>query len=190
MRFAAFLILIFLGAFTGTALAADVVAASDPSLSEVAKAIFDAVMQGQWWAAASLGVIFACAAVRRYVLPASWKTGTKGDIVGTVAAFVMAFAGALATVMLAPGATMTAAVALTAAKIGIAAVGGYTLVHKVVGWLASWGKMPAWAMSALRLAAMMVGSNAVAKAEAAGAAAVAAKPPTGMTGDSKIVEIE
>ncbi len=190
MRFAAILTLIFLGAFTGTALAADAVAASDPSLSETARSIFDAVMHGQWWAAAALGVIFACAAARRYVLPASWKVGTKGDVVGTAAAFVMAFAGAIATWAMAPGAVMTMAVILTALKIGATAVGGYTVVHKLASWLLATGKMPSWAAAGLRMIAMLVGSSAAAKAAAAGDAAVAASPPKGMAGDDKIVEVE
>ena len=96
MRFAALLVLIFLGAFTGTALAADAVAASDPSLSEVTKAIFDAVMHSQWWAVAAYGVVLACIGARKF-MPASWKTGTKGDIIGTATVFVLAFAGAIGT---------------------------------------------------------------------------------------------
>lgn len=189
MRFTALLILIFLGAFTGTALAADAAAAYDPSLSETAKAIFDAVMNSQWWVAASYGVILAMVGARKF-MPASWKEGVKGDVVGTAVVFVLAFAGSVATVMAAPGAAMTTAVALTALKIGAAAIGGYTMVHKIVGWLATWGKLPAPAMAVLKLLALMVGSKAIQKAEAAGAAAVAADPPKGMAGDGKIVEIE
>lgn len=189
MRFTALLILVLLGAFTGTALAADAVATADPSLSETARMIFDAVMHGSWWAAAAYGVILAMVGVRK-LMPASWKEGVRGDIVGTAAAFVLAFAGSVATVMVAPGAAMTTAVAMTAAKIGVAAIGGYTIIHKIVGWLGAASWMPSWAMSALRLVAMMVGSNAIKKAEAAGDAAVAAKPPTGLTGDSNVREVE
>ncbi len=186
MRFTALLILVFLGAFTGTALAAD---AADPSLPDAARAVFDAVVHGQWWAAAAAAVVLACAAARKY-MPATWKTGTKGDVIGVTTTFTMAFAGAVLAWAMAPGAVMTAAVCLTALKIAFAAVGGYTLIHKVAAWLVAWDALPPWALSAVRLLAMMVGSNAVKKAEAAGAAAVEAKPPTGMTGDSKIVEIE
>jgi hypothetical protein len=42
----------------------------------------------------------------------------------------------------------------------------------------------------LKLLASLVGSGAVAKAEAAGAAAVAADPPKGMKGDSAIDAVE
>jgi hypothetical protein len=189
MRFTALLILIFFGAFTGTALAADAVSATDPSLGEAAKAIFDAVMHGNWWAVAAYGVILAMIGARKF-MPEGWKAGTKGDVIGTAAAFVLAFAGSIATVMIAPGAAMTTAVLLTALKIGVAAIGGYTIIHKVLGWIAEAGFMPAWATSALKLIAAMIGSNAIKKAEAAGEAAVRAKPPTGMTGDAEIKEID
>ncbi len=189
MKFAALIILVFLGTFTGTALAASAVSASDPSLTDATKAVFDAVMHGQWWAAAALGVILACAAARKY-MPAAWKTGTKGDIIGTTMAFVMSFAGAIATWALAPGAVMSIGVIATAGKIGLAAVGGYTIMHKVASWLVAWGKLPPWATSVLSMLTMLVGSNAVAKAEAAGAEAVAANPPKGIAGDNVIVEVE
>lgn len=188
MRFFAVTILAFLFAFTGTAVAADAVA-TGPSMTEASKAIFDAVMHGQWWAAAALGVVLACAAARKY-LPAKWTDGTRGDIVGTAMAFVMAFAGAIATVMVAPGAAMTAGVALTALKIGVAAIGGYNIIHKVLGWLAAWGKLPAWTLPILKLAATLVGSKAIAKAEKLGDKAVAKSPPTGMSGGDKVVEVE
>lgn len=188
MRFAALLVLVFLGAFTGTALAAEAVP-SDASLFDLAKPIFDAVMHSQWWAAAALAVILACAAARKY-MPASWTEGTKGDIIGTAMAFLMAFAGAVATWAMAPGAVISFGVIATAGKIGLAAIGGFTIIHKVAGWLVAWGKLPPWAVAVLRMATLLVGSNAVKKAELAGDAAVIAKPPTGMTGDEKIVEVE
>lgn len=187
MRLIAVTILAFLFAFTGTALAAE--AASGPSMTDATKAIFDAVVHGQWWAAAALGVVFACAATRKY-LPASWTDGTKGDIIGTSMAFVMAFAGAIATVMAAPGAAMTAGVALTALKIGIVAIGGYNIIHKVVGWLVAWGKLPAWAVPVLKLLATIVGSKAIKKAEALGNKAVVKVPATGLAGNDKIIEVE
>lgn len=189
MRFTALIILIFLAAFTGTALAADALSSTDPSYSELAKAIFDAVMNSQWWAAAATGVVLACALARKY-MPAGWKTGTTGDIIGVATTFLMAFAGSLAMVLVAPGAVLTGSVALAALKIGAAAIGGYTVIHKVVGWLSAWGKLPPWATSVLSLLAMLVGSNAATKAKVAGDAAVVANPPKGMAGDDKIIEVE
>jgi hypothetical protein len=189
MRSIAAFILIFLGVFTGTALAATAATPDSGSLLDLAKPVFEAVMHGQWWAAAALAVVLLCALAKKY-MPDSWTAGIKGDIIGTAMAFVMAFAGAIATWALAPGAIMTMAVVLTAMKIGFAAVGGYTVIHKVVGWLAGWSKLPAWLAPILKLLAGLVGSNAVAKAEAAGDAAVAEHPSTGLAGDTKIVEVE
>lgn len=189
--FPAFLILIFLGVFTSTALAQGAVAASDPAIGETAKSVFDAVMHGQWWAAAAYGVILALIGARK-VMPASWKEGVKGDIIGTATVFVFSFAGAVGTWAFAQsaGAVMTGAVLLTALKIALAAIGGFTAIHKVVGWLAAWGKLPSWLVPLLKLLSSLVGSNAVAKAEAAGDKAVAADPPKGLTGDSKVIEVE
>ena len=178
--------LIALMVFTGTALAQN---AADPALSDVAKQIFDAVMHGQWWAAAAAGVIMLCAVARKY-MPAAWKEGTKGDIVGTVTAFLMAFAGALGTWAVAPGAVMSGAVLLTALMVGVAAIGVYTIVHKVAEWLVAWGKLPAWAVSLLKMVAFIVGSDAVAKAKAGGDAAVVANPAPGMAGTDGVIEVE
>ena len=191
MRFTAFLILVILAAFTGTALAAEAVTVADPSIFDAGKAVFDAVVKGQWWAAAACAVVFLMAVARKY-MPASWKTGIKGDMIGVGSTFMMAFAGAVATWAIAQpaGAAMSAAVVLTALKVGAVAIGGYTAIHKVAGWLAAWGKLPPWALVIIRALAAVVGSNAIAKAEAAGAKAVAAEPPKGMSGGDKIIEIE
>lgn len=189
MRFIALLALIFVGTFTGTALAQTAVATTD--FSSLAQGAFEAVVHGQWWAAMAGGVMIACGLALKY-LPASWTSGTKGDIVGTVTAFLLAFAGSIAAWAVTPGAVMSGAVALTAAKIGITAVGGYTIIHKVAAWLVASGKMPAWAEAILTLVTSLVGSNAVtvAKAEAAGAAAVAANPATGMAGGNTVTEVK
>lgn len=187
MRFTVLLVFLLLASFTGTALAAEAV--SDPALSDVTKAIFDAVMHSNWWAAAAYGVILACIGARK-LMPEAWKTGTKGDIVGVATAFLVSFAGAVGTVVVAPGAVMSAAVATKAFWIGVSAIGGYTVVHKIAGWLVGWGKLPPWAVAALKLLTLMVGSSAVKKAEAAGDAAVAADPPKGMAGDDTIREVE
>lgn len=189
MRFFTLLVLIFLGAFTSTALAAEAASTADPSVTEATKAVFDAVMHGQWWAAAALAVVVLGAVARKY-MPAAWKEGTKGDIIGTTMAFVMAFAGAIATVLAAPGAAMTAGVALTALKIGVTAIGGYNLIHKLASWGVASGKLPMWAMPIVKLLTSLVGSNAIAKAEKLGDKAVAAAPPKGMSGGDQIREVE
>ena len=177
MKFIASLILIFLGGFTGTALAADI--ANDPATSEALRQIFDAVVHGQWWAAAAASVIGVCAAIRRY-MPESWKAGAKGDMTGVALAFATAFAGAIATWAVAPGAAMSLAVLLTATKVGAVAIGGFTILHKVIGWLVAWDKLPVPVAAILKIIAALIGSSAVKRAEAAGRAAVAASPAPGM----------
>ncbi len=186
MKFIASLILIFLGCFTGTALASD--AMSNPATAEVLRQIFEAVVHGQWWVAAAASVVGVCAAVRHY-MPTSWKEGVKGDIAGVALAFTMAFAGAIANWAVAPGAAMSLAVLATAAKVGAAAIGGFTVLHKVIGWLMAWDKLPAWLKPVLTIVATVIGSSAVKKAEDAGDAAVAAHPAPGMAPD-KMREVE
>lgn len=193
MRTAITSILLFLAAMTGTAFAADAVNPDAASWLELAKPVFDAVMHGQWWAAAAAAVILAAAGARK-LMPSSWKTGVKGDIIGVATAFVFAFAGAILNAALAVGFSgMSAALAIVALKIGFAAVGGFTVLHKVTGWLAGteWfqSKAPAWLKLALMYVTGVFGSDAVKKAEQAGEAAVAAKPPQG-AGDGTVIEVD
>lgn len=177
MKFVASLILIFLGVFTGTAIAADV--AASPDATELLRQILDAVATGRWWAAGSAAVIGLIAVARHY-MPESWKTGYKGDVVGIASAFALAFAGAIAAWAAVPGVTMSFAVAATATKVAIVAAGGFNILHKLIGALVAWGKLPAWATSILKVVAALIGSSAVKKAEAAGSAAVAAAPAPGL----------
>lgn len=181
------IILLVLFAFTGTALAADV--AADPNTSEVLRQIFDAVVHGQWWIAACAAVVGLCGLARKY-MPEAWKAGTKGDMVGVATAFAISVAGAVGTTLAAPGAVMSLAVLGAAAKIGVFAIGGWNVLHKVIGWLMGWSKLPAWAKTILGLVASIIGSSAVKKAEEASAAAVAANPAPGMNAGGKPREVE
>lgn len=177
------LILLTLFGFTATAFAAGPSAPDSESLLDLARPVFDAVMHGNYWAAASLGVVLSLSFARRY-MPASWKDGIKGDIIGTAFAFGFAAFGAVANAALAVGfAGMTTALALTALKIGVVAIGGYSVIHKFATWAAStnWFKQhaPTWLVSLTSLVLTLIGSNAIAKAEAAGQAAVDASPSPG-----------
>lgn len=190
MRFITVFVLSLLAFFTGTAFAASAAAPDQQSLLDLAKPVFDAVVHGQWWVAAAAAVVLLCALARKH-MPAKYTEGVKGDIIGTGLVFVMAFAGAIFTTLVGPGAAaMSAAVALTALKVAVAAIGGYNILHKLASWAVASGKLPAWALPIVKILTSMIGSDAVAKAEAAGDKAVAADPPRGMTGDSKIVEVE
>lgn len=179
-----FAVLLFLFGFTTTALAADAATGGgDGSLLDLARPVFDAVMHGQWWLGAALGVVFLCALARKY-LPERYKTGIRGDVTGIGLAFAMSFAGALATGLAAIGTNaLSGALAFTAFKVAIVAAGGYSILHKLATALThtAWFqlKAPAWLKTALAFIMMIIGSNAVAKAEAAGDAAVKANPAPG-----------
>lgn len=177
MKFIASLILIFLGCFTGTALAADV--ASDPAVSETISKVFDAIVHGQYWPALCAAVVLLCALEIRYA-PESWKSGAKGRLIGTAVAFTASFATTLGAALAAPGSMFTSAVAMTALKVGVGAIGGYNAISALVDWLLTFEKMPAWAKTVLNMINAIIGRNTVKKAEDAGAAAVAANPPPGM----------
>jgi hypothetical protein len=190
LRTIALAILIFLGLFTATAVAAEAMTPQGGTLLDNAQPVLDAIMHGQWWLAASLMVIIACALVKKY-MPAAWMEGVKGDMIGTAMVFMVAAAGAVSTALVAPGATISTELLLAAGKVGLGAIGGYTLLHKVLGWLAGWAAMPVWLRTTLQLLGSLVGSDAIATAKAAGDAAVAAAPAsTGLAGDVTVREVK
>ncbi len=169
-------------AFAGTGFASDATLGTDQqSLLDLAAPVFDAVKNGHGWLAAFLGVMLLVAAARKYT-PETWKLGKlmRSDMGGIVLAFLFAFGGAGATVLAAPGAAMSGAVALTAVKVALAAVGGFQVLHKLAQWLVAttWfqTKAPAWLKVVVGMLLGMFGSNAIKKAETAGAEAVAANP--------------
>lgn len=179
MKFVASLILISLGFFTGTAVAAEAVT-TDPSVNDAIKSIFDAIVHGQYWPALCAAVVLACALEIKYA-PESWKAGAKGRVIGTMVAFVASFAATLGAAAAAPGATMTYALVTTSLKVGIGAIGGYHALSAILDWLNTFEKMPGWAKTAIGVVSAIIGRSAVRKAEEAGAAAVAANPGSGMT---------
>lgn len=181
-------ILLFLGVFTATAFAAGTVP-TDGSLSDYAQIALNAIAHGQWWAVGSLVVVMLCAAAKKY-LPEKYQTGTLGDIVGTGIAFLFGAAVALASTALTPGFVMTLGTLGLAAKVGIGAIGIYNVLHKVLGWLGEWNALPSWLKPILNILGGLVGSDALAKAKAAGDAAVEAKPATGLAGDATVKEVE
>ncbi len=97
----------------------------DPFSESFFKTILDAVVNHQWYLVASLGVVLATASARRW---APWPA-LKTDVGGTALAFVLAFAGALATAF-AAGARPNAALFGTAASVAVTAIGGYATLKK------------------------------------------------------------
>lgn len=185
MKFIASLILIFLGCFTGVAVAADV--AADPEVGDLIQSVLSAIVHGQYWPALCAAVVLLCALEIKYA-PESWKSGPKGKVIGSAVALAAAFATTLGAALAAPGAMFTSAVAMTALKVGVGAIGGYNALSALTDWLLTFN-LPTWARAALNVVNAVIGRGAVKKAEAAGDAAVEATPAPGMT-PGKMREID
>ena len=170
---------------TATAFAADVAVPEDGSLRDLVQPVYDAIVAGNYWAAAALGVVLMTAAARKYLPDNYGGKFIRSDVGGMLTAFVMAFAGAVGTAFAAPGATMSLAILKPAFGVGVIAIGGFTAIHKLASWLVKTkfyqDKVPAWIKTPLSLLLALIGSSssAVAKAEKAGDKAVADKPAGG-----------
>lgn len=180
--------------FTATAFAAGT---ADPTgdgttLLEMARPVFDAVMHGQWWLAASLALVFVVAVVGKYGDKApgpvgKWLARFDGSDAGRATLVLLgSFGGAVATGLAAVGTgAMTWALAWTALKVAVGASGIYSLGRKLLAPLV--GKAPAWLQPLLWVVlwafdrkAGAPAADAVAEAEAAGDAAVTAHPAPGV----------
>lgn len=170
--------------FLGTAFAAGAVTPDDGSLLDLAKPVLEAVKGGQYWLAASLTLVFACAVARRYGMKRFPFLGS--DAGGAALVLLGSFGGATAT-SLAAGALPSLAMAWTALQIGIMAAGGFSLVKKLIAdpimgskWYAD--KCPAWLKPLISIAMWAFtkpAADVAKKAEAAGDAAVKANPAPG-----------
>ncbi len=154
--------------------------AQQESIADLAKPVLDAVMSGQYAFAAALALVFAVALVRRYggsrwPLLASKKAAPYMVLVGS-------FGAALATALSA-GASLSWLMAWSALTVAAGAGYGYALIKPIFAALQK--RAPAW-MSPVFTALGWVfdardkaAQARVAKAEAAGEAAVAAAPSKG-----------
>ncbi|MGN6108547.1 MAG: hypothetical protein ACTHU0_25805 [Kofleriaceae bacterium] len=188
LYFVAGAVLALIVAFAGTAVAAGAISPEDGSLLDYAKPVLDAIVGGQWWLAASLAIVLIAPAVYRY-LPDSLGGKHARSPIGKIAiVFLMAFGGGLANGVVANGASgaMTSAIALAALKIALAAVGGYSVIYKIVTEFVAtaWYEehAPTWLKTAVSTLLGWITADPVAKAEAAGKKAVAVNPPTGANG--------
>ncbi len=185
-------------AFMGAAFAGNAVAPGDESILDMIKPVFDAVVHGQWWLGASLALILAVTALKRYAhkIP---KFGPKlsaainGDIGQPITVLALSFGGAIATAAAAQGTVfvMSAALAWTALKVAVGAAGGYSLLKSLLAPLIVklGAKAPAWMKPLFDMVLWAFSKpTAVEKAEKAGDDAVAANPPTGAS-KSDIAEI-
>lgn len=182
----------FLLAFTGTALAASAAdVATDWSWLDSVRPVLDAVRGGNGWLAAALAIVLVVGLAKKFLAPRGgkweWLNGKAG---GAIANGLLAFGGMLATAITA-GTAPSWALALVALKVAIGAAGGFTLIKElavpVLRWIES--KVPAfakpWVKPLFDLLCSLFekpGAAAIAKAEAAGKAAVEAKPARGIKG--------
>jgi hypothetical protein len=172
--------------FIATAAAAGTAVPEDGALLDLARPVFDAIMHGQWWLAASLALILVVAAIKKYA-PGKFGAWAHSDLGGSILVLGASFGGAAATGLLAAGTgAMSLALAWTALKVALAASGGYSLLKKLVmPYVRKLGdKAPAWMKPIFSMLLWAFDSNAqvVAAAEQAGNDAVAANPPTGADG--------
>ena len=193
IKYASLAILALLGVFTATAFAANVISPDEQSWFELLKPVYEAFMRGEKLYAGMLALVAAVALAKRYMpgKAGAWINGKHGQ---PIAVLVMSFGGAMATAISA-GTTPGWGMVKTAALIAAAAAGGYSMIKTLIiePFLRPWAaKAPTWIRWALDMVLWIFDKpTPVAKAEAAGAAAVAAKPGTGIeavTGKAREVE--
>ena len=174
--------------FAAVSVAADGVSPEDGSLVDLLRPVWDAATGGQWWLAASLGLVVAVALVKRYAPTGKFRDFVNSNMGASVMLLVGSFGGAVATgLMMAGTKAMSMAIIVPALKVAFAAAGGYALVKNLVvdplvG--SDWYKNKAPTVLKLILGVvtwMFVKSNkTVVAAEQAGDAAVAKNPATGV----------
>jgi hypothetical protein len=180
--------LAFVAAFAGTAFAQS--AAAEASWMDLAQPAIQAFMSGQPALACALALVTAVALARAFA-PASWKLNT--DIGGTALTFLGSLGAACAAALTA-GSLPSWGLLWTALGIAAGASGGYTAVRRLVAPALRWveSKVPAKIRPAVTIVFNLVlyffekRPGAIAKAEAAGAAAVEAAPAKGVESVAKI----
>lgn len=171
-------LLCFLLAFAGTALAAGAAAPEDGSILDMLRPVYESFAGGNYVLSGALALVLLVALVKRYVAPrVSWM---QSDIAAAGMTLLAAFGASLGA-SLGAGNGITWAIVKTAAAVGAAAAGGYSLLKPFVVWLAS--KAPAWAQPILSVIMWVFDKpTAVDVAKKDGDAAVAATPSSGADG--------
>lgn len=178
------LVVIALLFFGGTAFAADAVAPTDASITDLAKPVYDAFAAGHYMAAAALALVLSVALLKRYSGTGKVGTFVHSDVGGALTTLTMAFFGAIATAT-AAGATWHWSMLSTAGYVAFIAAGGYALVKKLVVPLLKklQPKLPAWTAPFFTLVYFIFDKpDAITTAVKAGDDAVKATPATGADG--------
>lgn len=172
------LALVMLAAFAGTALAASAFAPSDGTWLDALKPVFDAVVGGNYFAAAALALVAAVALISKFgKVRFPWLASgpAKAALV-----LVGSFGGALGTAALG-GASFSVALLWTAVKVAIAASGGYSLLKEILGAVAP--HLPKWMQPIVSLVRSLFDRpDPAVQVTEVGEAAVVAKPSTGIAG--------
>lgn len=168
--------------FAAMGAAAQPVPGETDALGDLLRQLFESFSKGQTALAGVLALILAVRLVREYVAPkVPWL---RSDVGGASSLLLLAFAGSLASALVA-GSALSWPLAWGALKLAVAAAGGYTLVRRLLLPLLEKIPMPAWLKSVLNAALYMFGKpgeSALAAAAQAGDDAVAASPPAGTGG--------
>lgn len=185
-------VIIGLVTFIGTAAATSGVvaladASPDASWLDLGRPVLDAIMSGRPALACALALVLAVALMRAY--GAKRFPWVAGDVGGTALTFIGSLGAALG-VSLAGGGLPSMAMLWTAVQIAAGASGGYTAVRRLIAPALRWieSKVPARVRPIVSLILNVVlrlfekSPGAVAKAEAAGVAAVVASPGPGIDG--------
>lgn len=177
---------VMLTGFLVSAHAAQAVAPEDGNLLDLARPIFDEIMKGHYTAAAALALVLSVALVKKYA-PGKAGQFVHSDPGGALTTLLMSFGGALATATMG-GAAWSWGMMWTAGSIAFSAAGGYVLFKKLLVepilkplskktpmWMA-----PVWSIVFFLFDKKISEAEALKQATDAGAAAVAAKPATGV----------
>lgn len=171
MRYYLTAFLFMLLSFVGTSVAF----AQSDAIIELAEPVLQAIMGGQYAAAAALALVLAVALLRRYGVKRWPALGSAAA--GSILVLVGGFGAALATSLLA-GSALSGTLAYSALKVSLLAAGGFSLLKPLIAALQR--KAPSWLSPAFRLVSWVFDKpSKIAAAEAAGLAAVEANPGKG-----------
>lgn len=179
------LAVVFVLVFAANAYAAGVVVPDDnTAVNDMLRAVYDAFAGGHRVAAGALALATAVALLRRYAaqLPRvgpQLSTFLHTDFGGAVSAVAMSFFGAVGVATY--ESSLSWAVISTSFGVAAAAIGGYTILRRlVVDRLLASSWAPSWLKAVLSLAAYK--PDPVADAVKAGDVAVKSHPSSGIDG--------
>jgi hypothetical protein len=170
--------------FAATAHAQTAATPDSGSVLDLLKPVYNAFAGGQYAYMGTLLVILLVALTKRYLgdkLP--WL---HSDVGGTSTALLAAAATAAAAGLATPGSHLTFALLKTSLMVGVGAAGGFAVLKALIIeplLIPLEAKAPAWMKPLFALVLWIFDKpDAIKQAEAAGTAAVAAKPATGLDG--------